>query len=183
MSHQPYERFLFSKESINNEQQTQLNHHLQDCDDCHTLASALVRMEELFSNTPTPQPAPGFTQRWQSRLVETNKKRQNRNLWLMTFGLLSLAGVILLLLFLLHLASINMAYELSQLIARVSRLTAQVRYSFNIIRSITSNLPSIMPILILLTPSTFLAITALILTWFRAIIKLYSPIQERGKLS
>lgn len=183
MSHQPYERFLFTKEALNNKQQNQLKHHLQECDNCHTLADALVSLEDLFSNSPTPQPAPGFTQRWQSRLVESHQKRQNRNLWLMTFGLFMLAAVILLFIFFLHLPFINMAYELSQFIARISRITAEVRYSFNIIRSITSNLPFIIPIIILLTPSTFLAITALIFTWFRAIIKLYAPIQERGKLS
>jgi len=183
MSHQPYERFLFTKEALNQEQQNKLNHHLQECDNCLTLAEALANLEELFSSSPTPQPAPGFTQRWQSRLLESDQKRQNRNLWLMTFGLFALAGAILLFLFFLHLPFINMAYEVSQLIARISLITAEVRSSLNIIRSITSNLPFIIPIIILLTPSTFLAITAVLFAWFRAVFKLYSPIQERGNMS
>ena len=183
MSHQPYERIIFTKEALPKEQQNQLNLHLQDCENCHTLAYALGSLEKLFSNSPTPSPAPGFTQRWQSRLNERHNKQQIRNLWLMTFGLFTLAGVILLCLFFLHLPYINMAYELSQLIARISRLAAEVRNSFTIIRSITSDLPFIIPVILLITPSTLLAITALIFAWFKAIIKLYSPIQERGKLS
>ncbi len=182
MSHQPYEGFLFKKEPLNANQQHLLSLHLQECEYCSSLACALANLEEAFINSPATEPAPGFTNRWQTCLIEFRQKRQKRNLWLMTIGLFSLSGFILLFIFLYHLQYINIAYELSHLIARVSRFTAEVRFTVNMVRSITSTMPVMLPIMFLLTASTLFAITALTLTWLRAIIKLYSPIQKRGNL-
>lgn len=183
MSHQPYEAYLIRREPLSSEQQHELNCHLNECETCSTLAGALVNLEDVFINSRTPEPAPGFTQRWQARLAGYRQKRQNRNLWLMTIGLFSLAGFIMLLLFLFHLQNLNIGYELSLMIARISRFVAEVRLSVNMFRSITSALPLIIPIMFLLIASALLSVTALTLTWFRAIIRLYSPIQERGNLS
>lgn len=182
MSHQPYENYLFSQEPLNSEQQHQFDSHLQECEQCSSLARAVAGLEEVFINSSTPDPEPGFTQRWQMRLKEYRYKQQQRKLWFMTVGLFSLAGLILLLIFLYHLQDINIAYELSHLIARVSRCVAEIRYSVNMLRSITRSLPFIIPIVFLFIATTIVAFTALTLTWFRAIIRLYSPIQERGNL-
>ena len=182
MSHQPYEYFLFTKEPLNAEQQHQLNLHLQECEYCNALTGALADLEEVFINSSAPEPAPGFTIRWQARLKENHDKQQRRKLWFMTIGLFALAALMLLFIFLYHLQYINIAYELSHLIARVSRFAAEVRFSVKMFHSITSTLPFVIPIILFLSASTLLAITVLTLTWLRAIIRLYSPIQERGNL-
>jgi hypothetical protein len=183
MSHQPFETFLLSKETINAQQQQQLDRHLTSCEPCSTLAAALTDLDELFANSPAPNPAPGFTQRWQVRLSAYRQKRQNRNLWFMAIGLFSLAWLIILLILTYHLQSINLAYELSQWIARASRLTAEVRSSLNLFHSLINFLPFMIPIMLVFGSGTLLALTALTLTWFSAIFKLYSPIRERGNLS
>ncbi len=183
MSHQPYEEYLFRKEPLNAEQQHQLNSHLKDCEHCSSLAGTFANLEEMFTNSPTPEPTPGFTQRWHVRLKEYRTKQQRRNLWFMTIGLFFLSGLILLFLFFYHIQFINVAYELSLLIARVSRFAAEVRFSINMFRSVSSTLPLAIPIILLLTTSTLLAFTALTITWFRVIVRLYSPIQKRGNLS
>jgi len=181
MSHQPYETFLFSNETINAQQQQQLDRHLARCEPCSSLAAALTDLDELFSNSPALDPAPGFTQRWQVRLSADHQKRQNRNLWLLTIGLFVLAWLIIVFILTYHLQYINLAYELSQLIARVSRFTAEVRSSLSLFRSLINTLPFMIPIMLVFGSGTLLALTALTLTWFSAIIKLYSPIQKRGK--
>jgi hypothetical protein len=183
MSHQPYETFLFSKETLNAQQQQQLNWHLTSCEPCGALAAALIDLDELFTNSPAPNPASGFTQRWQARLSAYRQKRQKRNLWFMTIGLFSLGWLIILLILTYHLQSINLAYELSQWIARASRLIAGVRSSLNLFYSLTNVLPLMIPIMLVFGSGTLLALTALTITWFNAIFKLYSPLRERGNIS
>lgn len=183
MSHQPYETYLFSEADINAEQQQQLDLHLRQCDHCSTLAAALADLDKAFNNSPTPEPAPGFTERWHILLSEHRQKRQSRSLWLMTIGLFTCAVLILTFILIYHLQHINWAYELSQFVARLSLFTAEIRFSIYFFRSLSNILPFIIPIMLVFGTGTLFAVTALILFWFRTIIRLYSPIQERGNLS
>lgn len=183
MSHQPYENFLFSEETINSEQKQMLELHLGECEYCSSLVDAMTNLEELFSSCPAPDPAPGFTQRWQARLNEYRQKRHSRNLWLMTMGLFTLAGFIILLVLTYHLQNFNLVYEFSHGIARASRFIAEVRSSLSLFRSLVTTLPFIIPIILVSGSGTLLALSILTITWFLTIIKLYSPIQERDNLS
>lgn len=180
MSHQPYETFLFSSEALNKDQKQQLDIHLRDCEQCSALSYTLASVDEAFSRSETPLPAPGFTRRWQAHLTEYRQKRQVRNLWLMTLGSFSLTSLIVMIIALLNLININWAYQLSQSIARVSLFAAQVRQCFTLFSSLSNTLPVVVPVIILLGTGAVFTIFILSITWFGSIIRLYSPIRERG---
>ena len=180
MSHQPYETFLFSSEALDKDQQGQLEIHLRECEQCSALSFTLASVDEAFSCSETPLPAPGFTRRWQAHLTEYRQKRQVRNLWLMTLGSFSLTSLIVMIIALLNLIQINWAYQLSQSIARISLFTAQVRQCFTLFNSLSNTLPITIPVIIFLGIGAVLSIFSLSIIWFGSIIKLYSPIRERG---
>lgn len=169
MSHQPYETFLFSSEALDKDQQQQLNTHLRDCEQCSVLSFALSSLDEAFSRSETPLPAPGFTRRWQAHLTEYRQKRQVRNLWLMTLGLFSLTSLIVMIIALLNLIHINWAYQLSQWIARVSLFAAQVRQFFTLLYSLSNTLPITVPVIILFGTGALFSIFILSITWFGSI--------------
>lgn len=181
MSHQPYETFLLSSEALDNNQRQQLDAHLSECEQCSALACALASLDETFSHSTMPMPAPGFTQRWQTHLAEYRQKRQVRNLWLMTFGLFTLTSLIVFTIALLNLIHINWAYQLSQWIARASLFAAQVRQCFTLFTTLSNTVPGTVPVVIIVFAiGVLFSIFILSLTWFGTMIRLYSPITERG---
>jgi anti-sigma factor RsiW len=183
MSHQPYETYLFSGETLSVAQQSRLDAHLMTCERCAQLAHAMTHLDATFSNTPVPSPNPGFTERFQARLTAHRQERQSRNLWLMAIGLFALACLIISIIMLLHLNQINWAYQLTQFIAQTSLLAAQARQFLNLLKSLRVALPLFIPLILMLMTVTLAATGALFVTWFHSIIRLYSPIQERGHQS
>jgi anti-sigma factor RsiW len=183
MSHQPYETYLFSGETLSTDQQSCLDAHLMACERCNQLARAMTHLGVTFSNNPAPSPTPGFTDRFQARITAHRQEQQNRKLWLMAIGLFALAGLIISLITLLHLNQTNWAYDLTQFIARTSLLAAQTRQFLNLLKPFRSALPLFLPLMLMLMTSALAFISVLFVIWFRSIIKLYSPVQERGHLS
>lgn len=182
MSHQPYETFLFTDEPLTPEQRHSLDSHLMECAHCRALADALLSVDQVLAGSPEPEPAAGFTQRWYARLSEHRHERQQRNLWLMTLGLFALAGLILLILALLHLLHFNWAYEFSRFIASFSLCAARIRHISSIMRSLTESLPFILLMMILFGIGTVLTASALTVTWFSSLIRLYSPMDLKGPI-
>lgn len=177
MSHQPYESYLFSGETLSSDQQNRLAAHLLACEQCAHLAHAMTHLDVTFSNSTTPSPTPGFTDRFQARLTAHRQESQSRNLWLMAFGLFALAGLIILIIMLLHLNQINWAYELTQFIARTSLLAAQARQFLNLLKPLRSALPLFIPIMLIMMTTTLALIGVIFVTWLKSIIRLYSPIK------
>lgn len=180
MSHQPYETFLFSDEVLNQDEQKLLDAHLKACESCAALAKSYSNLQLAFSSSSTPEPAPGFTQRWQFRLASTQQRRQIRNLWVMTIGLFSLASLTMIAIILINIYHINWAYGISQWIARTSLFAAQVRQVFNLAGSLANTQPIMIPITVATATACLFLVLALTITWFRTIVKLYSPIYEKG---
>ena len=180
MSHQPYETYLFSGEILSEDQQSSLDAHLIACEQCAHLTHAMKRLDEAFFNSPAPSTPLGFTERFQTRLTAYRQKRQVRNLWLMTICLFAFASLTGLTMILLNLYHFNWAYELSQSIARVSLLAAQVRQVMMIMKSLVNALPIAVPMLFLFGSVAVFGICTLVITWFSTMIRLYSPIHERG---
>ena len=183
MSHQPYETFLFSDDPLTGEELGHLEVHLKECEHCRVIAKALNDLEMVSSPNDYLSPATGFTQRWQTRLLAYRQERQIRNLWLMTLGLFALASLIVLTILLLNLNQVNWSYELSQFIASFGLFTSRIRKSFNFLRSIIKAAPLLVPILFIFGIGIVSAASALIITWFNALVRLYSPINQRGNLS
>jgi anti-sigma factor RsiW len=183
MSHQPFESHLLDDELLTDEQQNALAQHLKECERCFAYSLALTELDTVLHHSPSPLPAPGFTQRWQARLAKHQQARQNRKYWLMASSLLVLASLTMLTMFMINFSQINWSYELTQTIARISVFAAQIRQLVKLSRTFVSTLPVLVPIIALAAYGTVIAVCALIFTWFKTIIKLYSPIHERENLS
>ncbi|MEA3326218.1 MAG: hypothetical protein U9R53_02785 [Chloroflexota bacterium] len=178
MSHQPFETWLLSGESLNPQQEQALDAHLQTCKECQKLSIALYQVSVVLETSPEPTPQPGFSQRWHKRLSVHRHQQQQRRMWFMTLGLFSIAGFILSALLILNHQAINWVYELSQFIANFSLAAARVIQLWSILQSITKTLPILIPMMILLGVGLFSATTVLIITWFRSLIRLYKPLEE-----
>lgn len=175
MNHQPFETWIFTDDQILPENQKELEKHLQKCEDCANLAHAIDRIHKTFSNASEPEPERGFTQRFYNRLTIFRQQRQQRRMWFLTLGIFSLALVLILTIIFLNLGQINWFYEFSQIIANSSRFTAQINQAWFVLRSLTKAIPMIIPVLIIFSVGLLSATTALVVTWFSSMIKLYQP--------
>ena len=178
MSHQPFETWLLSDESLNPQDKQALDAHLQVCEECQKLSTALHQVSVVLATSPEPTPQPGFTQRWNKRLVIHRHQQQQRRMWFMTLGLFGIAGFILSALLILNHQSINWVYELSNFVANFSLAAARVNQFWSILQSMIKALPILLPIMILFGVGLLSAMTVLIITWFSSLIRLYKPIKE-----
>jgi len=178
MSHQPFETWLFSEEPLEPEQSKSLGDHLNQCEDCREMSMALDQVVEVISTSRSPDPAPGFTQRWYQHLSAYRQKRQRQQIWLIVLGVFALATLILLALFFLNLTNFNWTYGLGQFIANFSLAAARGSQVLRVARSITNAFPILIPITIVFGVGSLSAAAALTVAWFSSIIKLYQPVKE-----
>jgi hypothetical protein len=90
MDHQPFEEWLLTEETLTPQQKRQLTAHLQSCRSC----SALAEVDLAFRSVRQVEPAAGFVDRFQVRLVERKQALRRRNA--LGFILLALSVVGLL---------------------------------------------------------------------------------------
>lgn len=178
MSHQPFESWLLSNEQLDAQQQGTLNNHLQECEDCSKLSFALNQVTDLFSNSPSPTPAPGFTQRWHGRLAAHRQQHQQRKMWVFTLGLFAIAGLLIITLAFININTINWTYQLGRTIANVSRAANLLQRSWRAVVALTNAFPILIPIMAIFGSGSLLALAALVITWFTSIIKIYQPAHE-----
>jgi len=99
MGHQPYESWLVSEEPLLPEDELKLHEHIASCDTCRQLSYSWSEVQDLFQEPQFASPSPGFTGRWQSRLVEYHlletERKQKRMSW-MFFAAMAGAAAILL---------------------------------------------------------------------------------------
>ncbi len=95
MDHQPFRNWLVSDEQLTAEQKQSLQEHLATCESCSQIKSSWKELDLHFQNSVEVSPAAGFTQRFQSRLVEYQAAQQLRTSWL-TIGAMALLAIILL---------------------------------------------------------------------------------------
>jgi len=178
MSHQPFESWIFSQDPLEIEQKNTLQAHLESCQSCSQLSGALMEMENVFNDSPAISPAPGFTQRWQTRLELARQQRQQKRMWLLTLGLFGGATLTLVALFLLNQPQINLAYHFSQCVVTIARLTSFLNQLWPTFQSLVTNLPILIPIMVIFGTGSLIAVIVLIIAWFSSILKLYQPVQE-----
>lgn len=95
MNHHQYADWLLvGEQELSLEQSRELHAHLEQCEQCRTLASALIKMESAIKEADLASPAPGFADRWQIRLEESKQHLYRRQI-LLTLVLL-FGGLILL---------------------------------------------------------------------------------------
>jgi len=92
MNHLPYEDWLFERpEDLTEQQNAELQTHLEDCMHCRNLIASLGVVEHTLRSAPVFSPAAGFTARWQVRL-EVERLKAHRRQVALTLGF-SLAGL------------------------------------------------------------------------------------------
>jgi hypothetical protein len=95
MNHQPFKDWLLAEEELSAEQTQSLQEHLSTCESCAQIKSSVKVLDVLLTNPPHVGPLPGFTQRWQSRLIEYQTFQQRRRSWI-TIGATALIVSVLL---------------------------------------------------------------------------------------
>lgn len=178
MSHQPFENWILTDEPLEPDQQQALETHLEGCEDCNTISNAWMEISETIAISQTPEPAPGFTQRWHNRLALRENQRQQQKMWMLTLGLFFLAGVISLVLIIYNQTTKNMFYEMSQVIANFSLFAVRINKIWTVSTAFIKNFPIILPIFITCGVGMLAALGALFITWLGSMYKLFSPVQE-----
>lgn len=178
MSHQPFESWLLSDQTLDEEQQYMLHEHLDECQQCRSISAAWSHVQDLMALDSTPEPAPGFTQRWQTHLSTFQHKRQQRRMWILTLGLMGLGGLIFLALAIASLINTSFSYELSQFIAGFALLAARINNAWNVFESLSGTFPLLIPLAIIVAIGAGSAALTLMVTWLSSMIKLYKPAHE-----
>jgi len=80
MKHPLYDTWLFNPENLTAEQGEALKQHLSDCADCRSLFEAWRAVEGRMLAAEPAAPEPGFTSRWQLRLVQALARRRRRQI-------------------------------------------------------------------------------------------------------
>jgi len=78
MNHEPFEHWLFARETLSPDQQAALEAHLRRCEACAALDAAWRQAETLLQGAPAPAPRPGFAARWRMRERAWRQRRQRR---------------------------------------------------------------------------------------------------------
>jgi len=95
MNHQPFENWLLSEETLTPKNERTLQDHLETCDQCRELQAAWNGVIDLFLDVPEVEPAPGFVNRWQNRLVtERQIELSVRHRWQSIIMLILIGNVI-----------------------------------------------------------------------------------------
>lgn len=178
MSHQPFETWILSEEALDKDQNASLQAHLAECESCHSLQTNWQQVHNTFSTSMSPDPQPGFSSRWHTRIAFDRQKRQQRRMWVLTLSMFALASLILIGLFLFNLINTTWPYIISQVIANISVMFAKVRRFWRVIDTLSSSFPALVPLLVLISTVIISSASVLILTWFSSMVRLFSPSHE-----
>jgi hypothetical protein len=76
MNHRPFEDWLLAEDPLTSDQKADLQDHLKTCTSCQAMAEVnlVLRTKKVVA------PAPGFTNRFQSKLVFRRSAQRRRNL-------------------------------------------------------------------------------------------------------
>ena len=150
MNHQPFENWLFSEDVLSPEDEDALAVHLESCEHCRELQTAWTGVIDLFEDLPQVEPAPGFINRWQERLVEERQlDALVRQRWQSVIMLILIGNVIAGLAFLLGTEFLTTIQTPADLIMPwVYRLTSALtivngiqNLSLTLFRTLTSIVP------------------------------------------
>lgn len=95
MKHQQYETWILLGTELDLEQHRELQIHLKQCSQCQSLYQATHQIAHLFKNGPVPEPSPGFSTRWMTR-IEKVENRKNQLILGITLSVISIATLLLL---------------------------------------------------------------------------------------
>ena len=178
MSHQPFETWILSEEALDKDQKSSLHAHLAECESCHSLQTNWHEVHKTFSTSMSPDPQPGFSSRWQTRLAFDRQRRQQRRMWILTLSIFAFASLILISLFFFNLLNTTWPYIISQVIANISLMFAKVGRFWRVIDTLSSSFPALVPLMVIVSTVIISSASVLILTWFSSMVRLFSPGHE-----
>lgn len=92
MRHPEFEKLLFDRETLQDDDRVRLESHLQECAQCALLSDNLQAVETVLRSAPSLEAPAGFAARFQIRLEKARKRKKARLLFLTT--VLSVLGVL-----------------------------------------------------------------------------------------
>jgi hypothetical protein len=95
MKHQQYETWILLGTELDLEQHRELQVHLKQCSQCQSLYQATHQIAHLFKTSPVPEPNPGFSNRWMTRIEKVENKKSRLILGI-TLSVISVATLLLL---------------------------------------------------------------------------------------
>jgi hypothetical protein len=179
MNHQPFEDWLLSDEALDPEQETNLRQHLSGCPKCTDLSQALQSVEQEMVRAPQLSPAPGFTERWQARLVEKRAQKQRSIVWWAIGVNLSAALGIFLALNWNRLASFSFSKLLALALYSITLLFARIGSAQVLFRLFFEDVNPIFPVIFIAVIATGLSILSLV--WIVTMWKIYIPQGARNE--
>ena len=96
MSKQPCDQYIewmsLAQDSMLSSMQTRLLHtHVAACPECRTIVEAMTSVSRLFHSASLVEPAPGFVDRFEARLVYHEEQRRRAMIWfLLGIGVVAL---------------------------------------------------------------------------------------------
>lgn len=87
MSHELYESWLLSEQSLTAGQKDELKAHLQTCPQCRKIASGWQATRQAILSSGSVAPQPGFSTRWQATLAERRQHKQKLTIRWLLLGL------------------------------------------------------------------------------------------------
>jgi hypothetical protein len=79
-NHQPFEDWIFSRETISREEELTLQEHLHQCEACKYLSESIQKLEFSLKAAPVLSPVQGFSARWMVRLEENRAIQQKKQM-------------------------------------------------------------------------------------------------------
>ena len=74
MSHQPFEKMIFDRENLGTQDVKLLKAHLRECQDCADISMKWSQLDKVLRDATQIPPTPGFSQRFQDRLVSQRRR-------------------------------------------------------------------------------------------------------------
>jgi predicted anti-sigma-YlaC factor YlaD len=135
MNHKPFKNWILDDTPLTKEEKILLRKHLQICSQCRQLKSAWHVSEQHMRHANRQLPQPGFTQRWQSRLLyrkEHERYKQIRRNLILLVAIMVMASAIYMLQNNLFATWVVSALSLTtSLFFSISKLLAQFNAALN----------------------------------------------------
>lgn len=173
MNHQPFERWLLDRATLDKVQSKQLRAHLESCPTCRRLSCNLDRVEQKLSASPPLQPRVDFALRFQASLSDRIAARQRRQAWSMIISGLSIGAAAYIYHLLPALSSFSFSNLFSAMLNNVFATVATILHIQKISEYLLIGVPPTIPLAVWISLTTIFAILSLI--WVLALGRILVP--------
>ncbi len=159
MHHQPFEEWIFSEDPLTLDEERALQNHIQSCEHCRLLSKAWGAIEFQMKHAPIAAPEPGFTQRWEEKLIQERIRKQKR---LTYFLLVVIAGSALALFLALGLQSLlSPGHLLVTSLDILMKLVSSINSVLRVAQALAHFLPPAVPIFLWISLTTTFSLLSL----------------------